>query len=294
MTSEFREREHQSVNKSMLDEMLTESQFNFQSFGVAIGIRSDKSIHIEKMREQLAKIFPNRLKEISSEETVEHQFILKSKKDGTAELYRNEEKVFGDLAGEGFYDAVETQIRVTVAEFAVGKVFLHAGVVGWKERAIIIPAQSWSGKTTLVAELVKKGAIFYSDEYAVLDAEGNVEPFPKWLSLRGIIDEYTQSDRPVESLGGVAGTKPIPVGMVLMARYDKAKKNPLRWQPKHLSGGSGIMKILPHALPIRNKPKFVLEVLNKLATRAIIVKTVRGEAKDFAETLLNYFERHTH
>jgi hypothetical protein len=127
----------------------------------------------------------------------------------------------------------------------------------------------------------------------VLDADGNVEPFPKWLSLRGIIGEYTQLDCPVESLGGVAGTKPIPVGLILIARYQKAKKIPLRWQPKRLSAANGIMEILPHTLPIRNKPEIVLEVLNKLTTRAIIVKTVRGEASEFAPTLLNFFERHT-
>ncbi len=142
---------------------------------------------------------------------------------------------------------------------------------------------------TVVAELVKKGAVYYSDEYAVLDAAGNVQPFPKWLSLRGIVDPYTQLECSVESIGGIAGTKTIPVGMVLMAQYKRGKKIPKRWCPRRLSSGQAIMEILPHALPIRNKPKFVLEVLNKLASRAIIVKTVRGEAKDFATTLLNYF-----
>ncbi len=180
----------------------------------------------------------------------------------------------------------------TVAEFADSKVFLHAGVVGWKNRAIVIPARSWSGKSTLVAELIKKGAVYYSDEYAVLDADGNVHPFPKWISLRPPKPPYTQLDYAVESFGGVAGSEPIQVGLVLITKYRKDKKLPKKWQPRRLSGGRGIMEILPHALPVRNKPKFVLEVLNKLTTRAIIVKTVRGEADEFVVALLNYFERH--
>lgn len=283
-------------NKSMRDKILTqnqtENQLAFQTFGVKIGIETDQPEHLDKIRQQFAKVFPNGLDK-ASEDAVEHQFFIKSKKDGTSEFYKNEKKIFEGLAGVSFYESVESIIRLTVAEFAVEKVFLHAGVVGWKNRAIVIPADGWSGKTTLVAELVKKGATYYSDEYAVLDAEGNVEPFPKWLSIRGIIDEFTQLDCPVESLGGVAGTKTIPVGMVLIARYNKAKKIPLRWKPRRLKAANGIMEILPHTFSIRNKPEFALEVLNKLTTRAIIVKTVRGEAKEFAETLLDYFEHQT-
>lgn len=181
-------------------------------------------------------------------------------------------------------------IRLTVAEFAVGKVFLHAGVVGWKGQAIIIPGQSFTGKSTLVAELVKKGALYYSDEYAVLDENGSVEPFPKWLSLRGIIDPWTQLDCPVESLGGIAGCKTLPVGLILISKFDKEKKIPKRWNPQKLTQGKGIMEILPHTLPITNDPKYVLKVLDKLTSRAIIVKTVRGAAEEFAGVLLKYLE----
>jgi hypothetical protein len=113
------------------------------------------------------------------------------------------------------------------------------------------------------------------------------------LSLRGIIDPHTQLECSVESIGGIAGTKTIPVGMVLIAQYKKEKRIPKRWNPRRLSSGQAMMEILPHTVPIRNKPKFVLKVLNNLTSRAIIVKTVRGEAKDFANTLLNYFKIHT-
>ncbi|HLM60633.1 MAG TPA: hypothetical protein VK308_07515, partial [Pyrinomonadaceae bacterium] len=223
---------------------------------------------------------------------VEYLFVIEKVEGGGLRLYRNGEIVIPNVpAKDTFFEMVESQIRVTIAEFAHSKVFLHAGVVGWKGKAIVIPALSFSGKTTLVAELAKKGALYYSDEYAVLDSDGNVQPFPKWLSLRGIINDYVQQDHPVESLGGVTGTETISVGMVLIAKYNKEKKIPKQWRPRRLSRGEGIMEILPHTLPIRNNPKFVLDVLNKLASRAIIVKTVRGEAKEFSDTLLNYFER---
>lgn len=262
---------------------------NFQAYGVKIGIKADQEELLREVYLKLGRVFPNGLKPIPESE-IEYRFDIKSFENNKFELFRNGEKLCEDGSKDLFLSITESQLRITVAEFAVAKVFLHAGVVGWKGKAIIIPATSFSGKTTLVAELVKKGALYYSDEYAVLDAEGNVEPFPKWLSLRGITDEFTQNDCSVESLGGTAGTKPMAVGMVLIAKYKSGKKIPRRWQPRRLTPGEAMMEIIPHTLPIRNEPKFVLEVLNKLTDRAIIVRTMRGEAAEFAETLLSYFE----
>ena len=273
----------------MNNDIYRTDSISFQSYGVKIEIRADEPELLRDVYTKLGRVFPNGL-EPAIESEIEYRFYIKSLESVKYELFRNEEKLCEDGGKELFLNMVESQLRITVAEFAVEKVFLHAGVVGWKGRAIVIPATSFSGKTTLVAELVKKGALYYSDEYAVLNALGNVEPFPKWLSMRGITDAINQKDCSVESLGGTAGTKPMPVGMVLIAKYRSGKKIPRRWQPKRLTQGEAMMEIIPHTLPIRNKPKFVLEVLNKLTDRAIIVRTVRGEAAEFAETLLGYFE----
>lgn len=273
----------------MNNDIYRTDSISFQSYGVKIEIRADEPELLRDVYTKLGRVFPNGL-EPAIESEIEYRFYIKSLESVKYELFRNEEKLCEDGGKELFLNMVESQLRITVAEFAVEKVFLHAGVVGWKGRAIVIPATSFSGKTTLVAELVKKGALYYSDEYAVLNALGNVEPFPKWLSMRGITDAINQKDCSVESLGGTAGTKPLPVGMVLIARYQSGKKIPRRWKPKRLTQGEAIMEIIPHTLPIRNKPKFVLEVLNKLTDRAIIVRTIRGEAAEFAETLLGYFE----
>jgi hypothetical protein len=39
--------------------------------------------------------------------------------------------------------------RLTVAEFAVGRVFIHAGVIAWKGQAVVMPDRSFYGKTAL-------------------------------------------------------------------------------------------------------------------------------------------------
>ncbi|WP_157871812.1 hypothetical protein [Gloeothece verrucosa] len=100
------------------------------------------------------------------------------------------------------------------------KLFVHAGVVGWRGRAIVIPGRSFSGKTTLAAALVKAGAIYYSDEYAVIDRDGLVHPYPRPLCIReGVGEQIKRRKCSVEELGGQAGTDPIPVGLVVHTKY---------------------------------------------------------------------------
>ena len=89
-----------------------------------------------------------------------------------------------------------SRIRLTIAEFAVRRVFIHGGPVGWKGKAIVLPARSFEGKTTLVAELVKLGASYLSDEYAVVDETGFVHPFAKPLSIRASEGSLLQTDIP--------------------------------------------------------------------------------------------------
>lgn len=106
--------------------------------------------------------------------------------------------------------------------------------------------------------------------------------------MRGIIDDYRQLDVTADSLGGRTGAQPIPVGMVLISRFDEKKSAEAEFTPEILSAGQGIIEIMAHAISIRNNPIFALEVLNKISTRAIIARSLRGEAKSFVPCLLKY------
>ena len=82
---------------------------------------------------------------------------------------------------DSVFESLESDMRLSVASGAKRRIFVHAGVVGWKGHAIVIPGRTFSGKSTLVAELLRAGATYYSDELAVLDARGRVHPFQKPL-----------------------------------------------------------------------------------------------------------------
>lgn len=61
---------------------------------------------------------------------------------------------------------------------------IHAAVVAWKGRALVLPARMNSGKTTLSAGLLKSGFTYLTDEVALLDrSTGKVHPYPKALTL---------------------------------------------------------------------------------------------------------------
>ena len=158
---------------------------------------------------------------------------------------------------------------------------MRAGVVGWRGQAILIPGRSYSGKTTLVAELVRAGATYLSDEYAVLDSRGRAHPYPRklWIKDRTSLESERWT---VESLGGSREVKPLPVGLVVITNY----KADARWRPRPLSPGQGALALLDNTLSIQRQPTFVFPVLSQVASDAQILKGVRGEAHHLVEAIL--------
>ncbi len=176
----------------------------------------------------------------------------------------------------------ESALQLYVAEHSPRRVFVHAGVVGWRGRAVVIPGRSMSGKTTLVSELVRAGAVYYSDEYAVFDSRGLVHPYARPLAVREG-GGPRQTRRPVESFGGHAGRGALAVGLVLASRYERGA----RWRPRPLSAGEAVLEMLSHTVPARAGPRRALSALSKAAAAAsVALAGERGEAARVAGAIL--------
>lgn len=266
--------------------ILDSSRIDFEAFGVKIGLRSNKPGLSEKIKKILPEVIPNNLSFRTGSDS-EHFFEIEYEESSAKFLvFKDGEEITFYFDESRLIEYLASQIRITVAEFAESKVFIHAGAVVWKNSAIIIPGKSYSGKTTLVSELIRYGAEYYSDEYAVLDEEGKLHPYPKMLSMRGIINEYDQVDTAPERFGAKIGDRAVPVKLILITEFKKKGK----WNPQILKPGEGIMEILRHTIPIRFKPDFVLNVLKKTSARAIIARSERGEAKPTIPLILNFLE----
>jgi hypothetical protein len=254
------------------------------SYGVRVGIR----VNDARAMERITKLLPPGWKP-SARPVVESLFSVyyggepRGKVRRFNLLYKGMQQLVRSFNVEEIYTTLESNLRLTVAEAARRRVFVHAGVVGWKGEAIVIPGRSFSGKTTLVRELLRAGATYYSDEYAVLDEQGRVHPFLKPLSIRES-GTAEQTDYTVEALGGVAGKKPLPVGLVVISDY----KAGARWRPQKLSAGQGALELLAHTISARRQPEVALSTLHRVASRASVLKSKRGEARQVIESILKF------
>jgi len=186
----------------------------------------------------------------------------------------------GDMSA--LFEGLESVLEFAVAMGAPRKLFVHAGVVGWHGRAIVIPGRSRSGKTSLVKALVCAGATYLSDEFAVFDARGRVHPFPRALNIR---QEGKDRPRrcPVEDLGGRVGTRSLPVGLIAVTRYQSGA----RWQPRVLPPGEAMLALLDNTVLARTRPQFALATFGRVVSEAAAVVGKRGEVQTMVQSLLD-------
>lgn len=256
---------------------------SFTSYGVRVGVRVNDSALLPDVS---ARLPPG--SKPASFQVVDHLYSLigshskpESKVRRFSLGYWNLLRIARSREFDDVLEAFESHVQLTVAEHAPRRVFVHAGVVGWKDRAILIPGLSHSGKTTLVDQLIRAGATYYSDEYAVLDERGRVHPYPRALGMRfpgGLAAKKVRA----EEIGAEVGSKPLRVGLVISTRY----KDGARWRPKQLTRGKGVLELMSNTVSARSQPELALSVLPAALESARILKGVRGEAGEVVRRIL--------
>jgi hypothetical protein len=157
---------------------------------------------------------------------------------------------------------------------------VHAGAVLFANRAMLIPGSTHAGKSSLVAELLKRGATYLSDEYALIDEEGYVHPYPRPLLLR--------NGRPRQvpvlpgDLNASFASEPAPVGWILSLEYDAVNT----WNIQAIPQGEALMILLrntPH--PLEESPSMTDMFLRAVATASCYCGQ-RGDAVQAADEIL--------
>lgn len=260
-------------------------RFAFVSYGVNVTVESNSQHAISKFRELLPTLFAGNFAECDSADP-DHIFTYEWNEDQLDSLYENGEWVSILRPRNELLPILESRIRLTVAEFAESRVFVHAGVVAVNGNAIVLPGKSFSGKTTLVTELVRNGAEYYSDEYAVIDEYGMVHPFAKPLSIRKD-GERKQTDTQVDSFGGIVGVKPVPIGLLIFTMFHSNAK----WKPRNLNHAAALLGLIRDTIPIRREPERTIATLSRAIADAIVLSTKRNEAAKAASSILKYLDR---
>jgi hypothetical protein len=179
---------------------------------------------------------------------------------------------------------LKTHVERTVAAKAADRIFFHAGAVAWQGKAILLPGRSGSGKSSLVRELIRAGAMYLSDEFAVVDEEGLVYPFARPLSLRTAAGKLAcpASDFAAETADG-----PLPVGLLVFTEYLPESA----FRASRLTAGRAALELLKHTVAVRAQPRRAMRIAMSVVSRCPAFSSPRGHA-DLAAALVLQLSEH--
>jgi hypothetical protein len=134
--------------------------------------------------------------------------------------------------------------------------FVHAAVVSWRERALVLPGLSRAGKSTLALALVQEGAGYLSDELLAFTPAGRAEPLPRAFKIRDECVPYfpelaprfvgTGEGRflPFEALRADVLAPPAPVGAIAVPSWSPAAAD----RPERISRGAAFLALAAASL----------------------------------------------
>jgi hypothetical protein len=176
---------------------------------------------------------------------------------------------------------LESQLHLRAAALTDQFVFVHAGVVQWRGRALVLPGRSHTGKSSLAAALVAAGAQYYSDEYAVIDLDGRVRAFPRPLRLREKGVERLERGQAAEP-ATTSELEPLPVGWVMNLRFREGAV----WNPQELTPGQTLLALLENTVAVRRQSELTLRTLKLAIEAAKGWQSERGDAAHAAVEVL--------
>jgi len=266
-----------------LDRLVWAAGISFHAYGRRVGIRTNEPAILDRVQELLPPGW-----EPCFSPLVDHLFSLRVGGAVPGQRLRKVHLLYGGFklhcrsrSLEEVLRELESQMQLYVGEYASNRVFVHAGVVGWHNQVILMPGVSCAGKSTLVAALLRAGASYYSDDFAVLDPRGFVHPFARRLSIRGKDGGAARRCGP-EEFGGRTGEEPLPIGLVAVAPFRPGST----WRPRSLTAGQAVLALLEHTLRAQLDPEGALRVLQTAVRSALFLKGIRGEADETVEQLL--------
>lgn len=246
------------------------------AYGVAMTLEANPPELLDEMRAYLPPAW-----EDGASGAGNWEFRMTRDRDGAYELHHIDRMVAAGPDAE-VLNSFEHMVRLRFATGSPTHFFLHAGAVAYQGQGIVIPGASFSGKTTLVSALVRAGAEYYTDENAVLDGQGRLHPYPKALGMREIPGEWNQTPRTVTELGGIGGTNPVPVRLVVASQY----RPHASWEPSTLSPADTVLMLMQHTVGMLERPAQSIQVMRRAAEGVTALQGVRGEADAVAADLI--------
>jgi hypothetical protein len=267
------------------DKSSQELVVSYSAYGVRVGLETTEAL----ARYLPAPLIPGGEADYSIDSSpVIFGFTETPSSDGRTEFVVSENG--GQLASSTDVEiaahTLESRVHQYVAANAQQVVFVHAGVVSWKGKAVLLPGRSRSGKSTMVMGLVNAGATYYSDEYAVIDASGYVHPFQRPLRLRS---DVTRTGSFAGNWTYDADLPPLPVGLVLCTKFDQTGV----WQPRLLTEGETLLALLQNTVAVRRQAELSIRALKNAVASATGLESDRGDAGHATQHIVRSIDQST-
>lgn len=183
--------------------------------------------------------------------------------------------------------AVQSDAKFWIAATAIDVTFVHAGVVGLGDGAILVPGASRAGKTSLVMALLERGASYFSDDFAIIDDDGRVWPFPLPLNVRS---GASRSSVPAPSMSAHVADAAAPVAGVLTTTY----RADSIFRPIATSRGMAALRLAQNAPAIQLQPARTLVRIRAAVAGTRAFEGDRGDAGTVANWLLETYRSRIH
>jgi hypothetical protein len=255
-------------------------KFQGSAFGVGFAVMADSPALLDEARLRMPPTW-----RLGRRGSPRREYALVHAEDGVRVEIDGSTLAQG-LSHRGALDVLESDLQLFVAQHSRAFVFVHAGVVGVGGQALVLPGRSGAGKTTLVQALLKAGATYYSDEYALLDNRGRVHPYARALSVR-VADGSGKLRVPTRLGAARTGKRPLALGVVLLTEFCRGS----RWRPKPLTRGELVLALLSNAVQARERPADVLATLACAVSTAWGFHTRRSDAWRIASSAVRLAER---
>jgi len=201
--------------------------------------------------------------------------IRLSTEDGVATLHLDDGLGITGPDGPEIHRACASRIELVLVDRLTDLVAVHAGVVADARGVLLFPGRSMVGKSTLTRALLDAGCDYWSDEFALLDADGRVHPYPRAMTLR----TPTGSVRHVPDSAVSATAAPRTARLVGLLTFGSA------WDARDLTPGEATMGLIDNCVSIRRDPARALTALTALAETAQALGGTRGDATETAALL---------
>jgi hypothetical protein len=251
-------------------------QIAFESFGVRVAVTADTP----EILEQVPALLPPDAQDCPPS-TADVSLEVLGGPDGSYDFLMDGSPVATSIDRGFALVLLEAQLRIHVGLNTPNRIFVHAGVVAHEGRVIVLPGLSMAGKTSLVLALVRAGAVYYSDEFAVLDDNGLVHPYAKPVSIRD--RDQIQSDHEIERFGGVTGDEALEVSAVVFTEYRPGAE----WDPVELSPGRAALTMFRNTLAAMKRSEQAIRTIKLAVEGAVLLEGARGEASEMAQDLLD-------